>query len=58
MYWPLLCVSVGLLVWRIVDGDSVARIAVSAVLALAAIVLLVANHRNRRDEPGGREGSG
>ncbi|MET7362069.1 hypothetical protein ABZS76_27040 [Streptomyces sp. NPDC005562] len=50
--------SVGLLVWRIVDGDSVARIAVSAVLVLAAIVLLVANHRNRRDEPGGREGSG
>lgn len=47
-YWPMLCWAMGLLVWRIVDGDDVGRIVVSAGMVLVWISLLVANRSARR----------
>ncbi|MDQ0689003.1 hypothetical protein QFZ56_007966, partial [Streptomyces achromogenes] len=34
MYWPMLCLSIGLLVWRVIDGDSAVRIVVAAGLVV------------------------
>ncbi|WP_372346501.1 hypothetical protein [Streptomyces sp. KL116D] len=31
--WPMLCLTVALLVWRIVDGDSPGKITVTAGIA-------------------------
>ncbi|GAA5707587.1 hypothetical protein Save01_08456 [Streptomyces avermitilis] len=51
LYWPMLCLGIGLLVWRIVDGDGTGRILVSAGMVLVWIWLLVANRSARRRRP-------
>lgn len=53
IFWPLLCWSITLLVWRVVDGDSAVRIAVTAGLTLLFGSLLAANRaaRRTRDDP-------
>ncbi|MEU0785062.1 hypothetical protein ABZ341_26210 [Streptomyces sp. NPDC006173] len=48
VYWPLLCVSVGLLVWRIADGAGGASIVWGSFQVLLWVWLLVSNHSARR----------
>ncbi|MHC3469429.1 hypothetical protein ACYF6T_11990 [Streptomyces sp. 7R007] len=48
LYWPMLCLSTGLLVWRVVDGDSTGRIVVAACLVAVWLSLLAANRAARR----------
>lgn len=48
VYWPMLCLSVGLLGWRVIDGDGAGRILVAAVLVLVWVCLLAANRAARR----------
>lgn len=43
LYRPMLCLSIGLLVWRVIDRDSAGRIAVTAFLVLTWVCLLAAN---------------
>jgi hypothetical protein len=50
LYWPMLCLSIALLVWRVIDGDDAVRIAGAAVLVLVWIFLLAANQVARRRE--------
>ncbi|MDR6974179.1 endonuclease YncB(thermonuclease family) [Streptomyces sp. 3330] len=47
-YWPMLCLSVVLFGWRVVDGDSAGRILVAAGLVLVWVCLLAANRAARR----------
>ncbi|MBO1336437.1 hypothetical protein [Streptomyces sp. VRA16 Mangrove soil] len=47
LYWPMLAISLGLLVWRVVDKDPPGRIAVSALLVAVWVWLLIANRRAR-----------
>ena len=46
--WPMLGVSVALLVWRVVDGDRVSRILVASALVLVWVYVLAANRSARR----------
>ncbi|MFF8401091.1 hypothetical protein ACF1AB_23745 [Streptomyces sp. NPDC014846] len=46
----MLCISIGLLVWRLMDKDSVSRIAIAAVLVLVWSWLLAANWFARRKQ--------
>ncbi|MET7943201.1 hypothetical protein [Streptomyces sp. NPDC005302] len=46
--WPLLCIGVGLLVWRIADGAGGASIVWSSLQVLLWSWLLVSNHSARR----------
>lgn len=48
VYWPMLCLSIGLLVRRVTDGDSVGRILVAAGLVLIWLALLAANQVRRK----------
>lgn len=48
LYWPMLCMSIGLLGWRIIDGDSATRVAVAACQVLLWGGLLLANRSARR----------
>ncbi|PKW12385.1 hypothetical protein SAMN05428944_0355 [Streptomyces sp. 1222.5] len=50
LFWPMLCISIGLLVWRLMDKDSVSRIAIAAVLVLLWSWLLAANWFARRKQ--------
>lgn len=50
IYWPMLCLSIGLLMWRMTAGASVGRIAVAAVLVLTWVCLLAANRASRRKQ--------
>ncbi|GAA5702123.1 hypothetical protein Save01_02938 [Streptomyces avermitilis] len=50
VYWPMLCLSIGQLVWRVIDGDSAVRIVVAAGLVLIWICLIAANRAARRKE--------
>ncbi|MEU4877500.1 hypothetical protein [Streptomyces sp. NPDC021608] len=50
VFWPLLCWSITLLVWRVIDGASMVRIMVAAGLALLFGSLLAANHAARRKQ--------
>ncbi|GAA3901480.1 hypothetical protein GCM10023084_62370 [Streptomyces lacrimifluminis] len=50
VYWPMLCLSIGLLAWRVIDGDSAGRIAVTACLVLMWTCLIAANQAARRKE--------
>ncbi|WP_420031557.1 hypothetical protein ACN2WE_01210 [Streptomyces sp. cg28] len=45
--WPALFVGIGLLVWRIVDGDSVVHIAFSALFVLVLALVLIGNRSAR-----------
>lgn len=42
-YSLMLCVSIGLLVWRVIDGDGTGRILMTSCLILVWVCLLVAN---------------
>jgi hypothetical protein len=46
----MLCLSIGLLVWRVIDGDSAVRIVVAAGLVFMWICLIAANRAARRKE--------
>jgi hypothetical protein len=46
----MLCLSIGMLVWRVIDGDSAVRIVVAAGLAFMWICLIAANGAARRKE--------
>ncbi|MFF9156812.1 hypothetical protein ACF1AB_31815 [Streptomyces sp. NPDC014846] len=46
----MLAISIGLLVWRVLDKDSVSRIATAAVLVLVWSCLLTANWFTRRNQ--------
>ncbi|GHA54286.1 hypothetical protein [Streptomyces purpurascens] len=48
VYWPMLCLSVGLLVWRVINGNGSGRILVAAGLILVWVCLLAANRAARR----------
>ncbi|MFI8194273.1 hypothetical protein ACIF8T_37030 [Streptomyces sp. NPDC085946] len=48
IYWPMLCVTVGLLAWRVIEGADGASIALSACHVLLWGALLVANRSARR----------
>ncbi|MFJ8595209.1 hypothetical protein [Streptomyces sp. NPDC093598] len=48
LYWPMLCLSIGLTAWRIMDGDDVSRVLPAAVLVLIWAWLLIANRTARR----------
>lgn len=48
VYWPMLCLSVGLLVWRVINGNGSGRILVAAGLILVWACLLAANRAARR----------
>ncbi|MEU8789263.1 hypothetical protein [Streptomyces sp. NPDC048643] len=50
MYWPLLCISVGLLVWRTAAGSDGASIVWSSLQVLLWVWLLVSNHAARRKD--------
>ncbi|MER6788545.1 hypothetical protein ABT330_28715 [Streptomyces sp. NPDC000658] len=50
VFWPLLCWSITLLVWRISDGASTVRILVAAGLILVFGSLLAANRAARRKQ--------
>jgi len=52
IYWPMLCLSIALLVWRVVDGDGAGRILMAAVLVLVWVCLLAANLTARRKQAG------
>ncbi|RAJ70635.1 hypothetical protein K377_07858 [Streptomyces sp. PsTaAH-137] len=46
--WPMLCLTVALLVWRIVDGGSPGKIMVPAGTALVFVCVLISNLSTRR----------
>ncbi|WP_221356401.1 hypothetical protein [Streptomyces beigongshangae] len=48
LYWPMLCLSIGFLVWRVADGAGGGSIALSAVHVLVWACLLLANRSARR----------
>ncbi|MEU4490489.1 hypothetical protein AB0H94_37445 [Streptomyces purpurascens] len=48
VYWPMLCLSVGLLVWQVINGNGSGRILVAAGLILVWVCLLAANRAARR----------
>ncbi|MGW8065206.1 hypothetical protein ACVV2G_23800 [Streptomyces ziwulingensis] len=48
LYWPMLCVSVALLVWRVIDRDGAGPILFAAGQVLVWVCLLVANRTARR----------
>lgn len=58
LYWPMLCLSIGLLVWRVADKDGVSRIAIAAVLVLVWCWLLAANWSARRKQSRAGESHG
>ncbi|MEU5282194.1 hypothetical protein [Streptomyces asoensis] len=47
-YWPMLCLSTALLVWRVVDGDRPVRVLIAAGLVALWAGLLVANRTARQ----------
>ncbi|MFD7712048.1 hypothetical protein ACFV6E_31185 [Streptomyces sp. NPDC059785] len=51
LYALMLCGSVGLLVWRVTDGDGAGQVLVAALLVLSWICLLAANLRARNRQP-------
>lgn len=48
LYWPMLCIGVGLLVWRVSAGASTGQIALAAAHVLLWICLLTANRSTHR----------
>ncbi|MGW6023416.1 hypothetical protein [Streptomyces sp. NPDC055099] len=48
LYWPMLCLSTALLVWRVVDGAMAGEITTAALMCVAFVILLIANRRHRR----------
>lgn len=58
LYWSMLCISIGLLVWRVVDKDNGSRIAIAAVLVLLWCWLLAANWSARRKQQRAGESHG
>ncbi|MGW7066870.1 hypothetical protein ACWGII_15525 [Streptomyces sp. NPDC054855] len=49
-YWPMLCLSTAVLVWRVVDGDTAGEVTTAALLCVAFASLLIANRRHRRQQ--------
>lgn len=47
-YWAMLCIGVGLLVWRVGAGASTGQIVVAAAHVLVWVCLLIANRSARR----------
>lgn len=47
-YWPMLCLSAAVLVWRVVDGDTAGEITTAALICVAFACLLIANRKHRR----------
>ncbi|WP_431995350.1 hypothetical protein [Streptomyces griseoflavus] len=52
VYWPMLVIAVGMLVWRVADGGSAGGILVSACVVLVWLCLIVANRSARRGRAG------
>lgn len=48
IYWPMLSISIALLAWRVVDGESPGPIVFAAGQVLVWICLLAANRTARR----------
>lgn len=48
VYWPMLCVSIALLAWRVIGGDGPGPIVFAAGQVLVWICLLAANRTARR----------
>ncbi|MEU1043406.1 hypothetical protein [Streptomyces sp. NPDC005907] len=48
VYWPMFCLSIVLLVWKLIDGAGAGRIIGAVCLVLVWPCLLVANRRNAR----------
>lgn len=46
--WPMLCLTIALLGWRIVEGDSAGKITVTAGTALVFACVLISNRSARR----------
>ena len=48
LYWPMLCIALGFLAWRVIDGADRASITLSACHVLVWVCLLLANRSARR----------
>lgn len=48
LYWPMLCIAIGLLTWRVTEGASRASIALSSCHVLVWVCLLLGNRSARR----------
>lgn len=48
LYWPMLCMGVGLLVWRVSAGASTGQIVLAAAHVLVWVCLLMANRSAHR----------
>ncbi|CAL9619587.1 hypothetical protein SUDANB58_05803 (plasmid) [Streptomyces sp. enrichment culture] len=48
IYWPMLCFSIALLAWRVIDGDGPGPIILAAGQVLLWACLLAANRTARR----------
>jgi hypothetical protein len=48
LYWPMLCISAALLVWRVSDDAGTGHIVLAAVQTLVCVCLLIANRSARR----------
>lgn len=51
LYWPMLCIAIGLLAWRVTKGSSAASITLSSCHVLVWVCLLLANRSARRKRP-------
>lgn len=50
LYWPMLCMSIALLAWRAIDGDSAGCILTATGLVIIWVCLLAANRAARRKQ--------
>lgn len=48
IYWPMLCIAIGILAWQVISGSSGASIALSSCHVLVWACLLLANRSARR----------